>query len=312
MRGILVATGANFRMVDPRSVLLSLLIALVACASPPCRSRSPGVTARNPVQVLHQAEMEAKAGQDDRALADYLWDLDFGEEFDDGFMAWVTVQPIMDLAKRHPAARSALEERQSKLIRDVELAARNGNGDLTASHGARFRRCGLQFRDLHALVVIGFALDGGARVHDAYHEVANALPAESHLRADLWSFIEDELVEARRYREAAAEPHIARRRIDQLLALAEPIRKNADEATMTVKVLSTHYEALIGTGDLPAAEALAERLITFSPRAGTFVELIRRARRAGAREVAVKLREGAYEMLPASDRLQIDEAFGTS
>jgi hypothetical protein len=140
------------------------------------------------------------------------------------------------------------------------------------------------------------------------------LPVDAVLRLSLWASIEAYLVKQRRYQDAAIEPDglaVVRYYVTLLSTPGEgrehPTVRQAIQFTVEYEG-GNHFEALAGTGETAAAEALADELIQCAPTGHTLAILIQRARRAGATELASHLRAKANEVVPVTERNIVDEA----
>ena len=69
------------------------------------------------------------------------------------------------------------------------------------------------------------------------------------------------------------------------------------------------FEALLAKGDEGEAMNVAEEVTRFEPSGNVFATLIRAARRAGASNVATRLRKKANEILPQAERVPVDRAY---
>lgn len=272
------------------------LCALGGCSAPPARDP---LGARDPVALVAKADELARAGQYDDALGDYLWALDHGKEVnsDFGTERKGLVEKVIDLGLRYPPARTALAERLDSEGKRI-LRAAEGGQRVDAS-------------DLTLFVWLGTRIGDEARVRATHGLLKARLPPDDFLRLFLWIRIEQSLVEQRRYREAVAEQDGSALMKYYLTVFngrgADETRRWATQAMLDGEG-GPHFEALVGAGQLSDAETLAEQFVKFAPTGHMFAVLIRHARRAGAMEVATRLRAKAYAIVPESERKIVDEA----
>jgi hypothetical protein len=253
--------------------------------------------------VLADARQLIQENRNAEGLQEYLSAFDYGMSHESFATArFAAVDAIALLAPRYPSARAALLDRFDKIGSELERSAKENAPLGDAALVALFVRMGIR-------------LGEEARVVRTYSFVKSSLPIQSELRRDLWTRIEEHLVTERRYAEAVAEHEVSLAAIhyyvDALgsVKLDERLRPNIE---FTVEHEGgTHYEALLGAGRSSEADALADDLIRFAPSAHTFATLIRHARRAGAFDVAARLKAKAYALLPIGDRVVVDVASGS-
>jgi hypothetical protein len=88
--------------------------------------------------------------------------------------------------------------------------------------------------------------------------------------------------------------------------LKQPVPRTAIEYTIRHEC-GTHFEAVLGAGEVEAARAFWNELVEFRPTCDTFKVLVHHALRAGAREEAGRIEDRGRDLLPAAERGCLDE-----
>ncbi len=232
----------------------------------------------------------ADAGRHEEALAQYLWCWDHGLEHSlsyGGVRGSFLVSRIRDLAREYPPALEAMRQRRDA----CEAALLNGKVTLELA------------RDLPTLN--GLCDDGQStlRVYDAVR-VRENLDQWERMAIRMWLFraVLDDLLAAERYQEvldgggdynAAVDQQIAMHGFQKAAVKDRPEAQDMEGMLKrrVVEDCSRYYQALLGTARAEDARALAQRLIDFDPRAGTYQVLIQRADAAKAPDEAAALRK---------------------
>jgi hypothetical protein len=213
------------------------------------------------------AKALAAAEKNEEALAEYLWCFDHGD--DDPAFGYATVRrsillsDLGRLGRGYPAAVRALEDRREK----AEAAVLSGKGGE---------------RDAADAAALNRELGAPERCLALYEKLKKENRLEPPVQKALLPEIAESLVAARRYAELVGLAGNVVKRVNEEIEASETRPKNPPggdeqvfrmmedvEATfreMNVRKLSVWYEALLGAGQKETADAVAERLIRYSPR----------------------------------------------
>jgi len=204
---------------------------------------SPKPTRSEAEARIAQARELALHGDPDNALKELLWCWDHAlAALPHGgrtARASMLTSALAKLAERHAPAREELLRRLQSL-RDRLLAGRDE--DDAVSNFASFARA--------------------AQQPDALVSLYDQLPADSRLRQSLGVYAFRQLVEQRRYRDAAQNHSYA-----SMSSAVERLLDTRSSAARshTVQTVATNIEVLAGAGELERARSLAERLLKYEP-----------------------------------------------
>ena len=240
------------------------------------------------------------------ASAEYLWCWDHGLENDAAFAPAridFLLREIQRLGRVYTPVMDALDERSQKLFQRVV--------DCTADK-----------HEIEDFTALGRILDRGDRTLAAYDRMPDDESCGAPRRA-LVPFLEQALVDAKRYKEVAdilGDPLPA---LEAALAsYAEDAKKMEKDKTIDVDAVlkprlhalpaetALHFEALLGAGRPDDGDKLAQRFLAFDPHGDSYVALIHAAIRAGLHGHGLALVKRATEdpKLTEAERAQVKRA----
>jgi thiol-disulfide isomerase/thioredoxin len=228
----------------------------------------------------------AEARRYEEALEQYLWCWDHGLEHDDSYGGRDSflISSIAELRWKYPPALEALVQRRDACEKSLLEGA-------------------VTFRLAQDLAMLNDALDDNAstlRVYDTLRARKDLdSRAQSSVQYGMFDKVRDELLKAGRYQDVLDGVGDYGSAVDRGFQLYEDMKVRLKDDELAAAYMkwnavtegAAYYEALLGTGQTDAARALAERLIAFDPREGTFKHLAKRADKVKASDEAAALRE---------------------
>ncbi|HWL91970.1 MAG TPA: thioredoxin family protein [Phycisphaerae bacterium] len=277
-------------------------------------------------------------GQYKEALREYLWCWDEGEKHNPsygGVRVSFLLGSIADLGREYPPALEALRKRrdacEKKVISDYS-GKKNGGGK--SAKTAKKKKPGFitgLIRGLTADSTPSVAeiasdccsINGHIGEDDRsiqFYDKLRALGEEAKpARKRMLHHIVDRLVDARRYKDIVDDGGDPVRGIDSEFESYERDRKyfatqhqelakemEEHDRKSLIDDVGRHYEVLLGVGEFEKADAAAKQLLKFEMSPRTYSELIRRAYRAEAGEIAAELAREAGKELPEEERDKVE------
>lgn len=263
----------------------------VARARMALKGKEQDPMARNNLALaMHRRGMYAEA------LEEYLWCYDEGAALDPGYIGVRNsslVSSLESLAKVHPPARQAIDERLDKMANMIRVG--EANDRLVRAFSSLARR-------------------SPERPIDLYRELREA-PENAKSAALLAEALLPELIKKRLYKEVAADlGDIVETRIERRVAMVaqSSMRMSSDQLTMmtegAVRYSGNYYELLVGAGETERAWALAEQVLKMDSSAKTWGILVTRAARAGDTQTAESLAERGLREVGDGDASPIHDA----
>jgi hypothetical protein len=277
------ATGERLLQKGLRIVrALALGASAIFSACSPVASQQPvasipapnhvGSREAQPMSIMERAAKATSDGQTELALRDYLWALDYGVQVDSAFIGvrdTKLIQKIIALGAAEPSAMTELESRAARLERSILTSGATDVGLYVALNRERNQR---------------------ERTLGVYHQLRQQ---GSPVPDDLYEDTFELLLEQRRYsdtldREAWWTKSLAFKQSLITTVVASFRARSADA-----------FEALAGTNRNQDALALLARVEPIDSSAESYVTFMKRALRAGNKELALLvLRRGRERALP--------------
>jgi thiol-disulfide isomerase/thioredoxin len=235
------------------------------------RKALEGENRSDPMLRQSYGDALAQKGRIEDALSEYLWCFDHGLEHNRSYVGVrvsFLLSSIAQLGQQHKPALDELRKRRDAARKAIE--ARKADFD----------------------TAMGFtAINSRLGEHDQTLALFDAIKADKaqpqKIRAYLLNESIDPLLKARRYRDIAHEMDLKAKARDLIATHTkqEPFfpkdeRLRAFMKSQVIVEVAKFYEALVGTGAKPDADAVAAMLLKFDPT-GAYPELIAAAKRAG-------------------------------
>lgn len=217
---------------------------------------------------IEAARRLAESGDARQALRELLWCFDEGlralERTRRGSRTRIVINALAKLAERHPAAHAAMRERWAQ---------------------ARVRL--LQQGDIDDAITHFSMLSGALKERGAVLALYDQVPRENSVRRTIAIYAFGEMVEARRYQDAAA----TRKQVDMSSTFEMQSRMNdlPHMRTHTINTAATNVEVLAGSGQIAEARELAARVLKFDATPETRAVLKKHLERAGKAELMEQL-----------------------
>lgn len=274
------------RMSLTRKMLIGAGLAcyLPGCSASPCGSELAKLPIDDPYEAIAEADTCAAQGDEAGALERYQWGVAHGTGVQPGFLR---------LAENYGPAKEALEKYWHRLR--AEIVRVNATDDPPEG--------------LLAFVNLSFHLGNQDELMIVYEGVRDRMPPSAKVRQELWTAIEGQLVERRRYLEATLEHDLVldlmRYQLSAFKSVGPDDEKKHSILLITgeyaVEQYASHFEALVGSHKEEPAKEFAEELLQLRPRPSTFAHLLRSARRAGSPQMGDWVRTRARELLSSPD-----------
>jgi thiol-disulfide isomerase/thioredoxin len=292
----------------PPPEFLELAKGLLGGKSPVPAAKDPQAGSDGDPAKRHAHAVElARAGQNEEALAEYLWCFDHGQESIAfaGIRLAILPGEIKALGRDYPAAIKALEERRDKAEAAVlaGTAAEQNAADMAALN----RELGTRERNL--------------AVYDRLKKENRLDPA---VKLRLVRDVAPLLVDARRYAELVADAgdieERVRQEIDGVRSTPPPpappdeasakalARSQAMYASKRASDLGLWYEALLGTGQTNAAGKVLDRILAFAPTGTAYAALVDRALHAENPDAARAIVERGRASLTGNEKAIVEAA----
>lgn len=246
----------------------------------------------DPMARGRYADELVEAGKYEEALKEYLWCFDEGAESSGyaGVRLSFLLSDIMDLTKKYPPARAALETRRDaaeERVRKTEIPAKSRDQKLLRQAGS----------DVHDAARLNEKLGTPERLIALYDELRRRGPLHSVQRSGFALVLVEPFLAKRRYQDVLDLFDKPEGYVTGTIGLAEQRRKldvgsgaqagpGESEDRFAIEAASQIYEALLGTQQADRASKVADRILAFAPRWPTYVELMHAATRAGSVETA--------------------------
>ena len=295
--------AASRRLVKkgPRIVRMVALVAsaiISACSPvaslPPRSTPAPGHggsrESEKPESVMKRAAEAASKGQTELALRLYLWVLDHGVAADPAFVgvrSTYLIKAIVELGAAEPSAMVELETRVARLER------------LMLTSTATAARDVLPFEDVLLYVALNEQRNQRERTRRVYHQLRQqGSPVADELYDDVFEL----LLEQGKYGDILEREDWC----DTSLAFQEEL--------VTIQVAQFRaqaadvFEVFAGTRRNQDAMALLARVEARDSSVESFVMIVKRALRAGNRELALLVLRRGRERAPPGEQPKLTEA----